>query len=369
MSTVTKNGQAVGEWDMPNSPLTKANNPFQKAKKDAIKLRMALYGPSGSGKTMSALKFATELGGRIAFADGEDSSALRYADLFEFDHVNMTDFSPDSYIQIIHAAEEAGYNTLILDLSPAWNGPGGILEQVDIAARRSKSTNSFAAWNEVKPLEQALWKAILHAKCHVIACLRSKTEYVVEENDKGKKVPRKIGTAPVQREGLEYEFDIVGELTVDNDIFFTKTRCVDLKGRLFNKPGKDVMDIVIPWLGSNAATEAEEVRTSHSSGAIEQPQHFTGSPRAHAEDHDTGEGKDLLRPLTGNGYPDNEIDTIGRILKGEELLREHKVKGWLNDSQRAKSRAEYCPNSNFHDSSLGQLHHYLKHLRGVADQI
>ena len=33
--------------------------------------------------------------------------------------------------------------------------------------------------------------------------------YAMEQNDKGKTVPVKIGLAPVQRENTEYEFDIV----------------------------------------------------------------------------------------------------------------------------------------------------------------
>jgi hypothetical protein len=341
MSTVTQNGKAIGEWDVPDSPMTAkaASSPFKKAAKNAIKLRMALYGPSGSGKTMTAMKFAKELGKRTAFMDGEESSALRYADLFDFDHADMQDFSVQSYIELIRSAEDAGYDTLIMDLSPAWNGKGGLLEQVDVIQRQNKYSNSFQAWGQIKPMEQALWNAILTSRCHIIACLRSKTEYVVEQNEKGKAAPRKIGTAPVQREGLEYEFDIVGELDVDNNIIFSKTRCVNLKGKLFNKPGKDVMDIVIPWLGSGAASNVAEASVSEAAETIS------------------------YTPIEDEDYPSNEMDTIERILKGEEILKGRKVKGWLTNPQRDKSRTAYCPNGNFHDSSLGQLHHYLKHLR------
>lgn len=358
IATATTNGQAVGEWDMPDSPITKGNNPFRKAAKGAINLRLALYGPSGSGKTMTALKFAECLGKRTAFMDGEESSALRYADLFTFDHVDMSDFSVESYINLIRSAEEAGYDTLIMDLSPAWNGKGGLLEQVDVIQRTKKYANSFQAWGEIKPMEQALWNAILTSKCHVIACLRSKTEYIVEQNEKGRAAPRKVGTAPVQREGLEYEFDIVGELDIDNNIIFTKTRCVALKGKLFNKPGKEVMDIIIPWLGSGAPSNVREGSIASTGQKDEQEQELKQELK-----------QELMQPIAGDGYPDNEIDTIGRILKGEEALKDRKVKGWMTDAQRTKSRAEYCPNSNFHDSSLGQLHHYLKHLRGIASKL
>jgi hypothetical protein len=47
----------------------------------------------------------------------------------------------------------------------------------------------------------------------MICTMRKKSDYVVEENDKGKKVPRKIGLKDIQKDGLEYEFDLYFEAT------------------------------------------------------------------------------------------------------------------------------------------------------------
>lgn len=226
-------------------------NAFKKATKQQAKLRMALIGPSGSGKTYSALSIAKHLGGKVAVIDTERGSASKYADLFDFDVCELESFSPDTYRQTIEQASFAGYDTLIIDsLSHAWMGKDGALEQVDKAAKRSQSGNSFAAWREVTPMHNALVEAILQAECNIIATMRAKTEYVMETNEKGKQTPRKVGLAPVQRDGLEYEFDVVADLNLDNEMIVSKTRCPALTGQVIPKPGKQVADTLAQWLGT-----------------------------------------------------------------------------------------------------------------------
>lgn len=39
-----------------------------------------------------------------------------------------------------------------------------------------------------------------------------KTAYEMQENEKGKKTPVKVGLAPIQRDGMEYEFTIVFDI-------------------------------------------------------------------------------------------------------------------------------------------------------------
>jgi hypothetical protein len=124
---------------------------FKKATKTQIKLRLALTGPSGSGKTYSSLALASHLGKRIAVIDTEHGSASRYADLFEFDVVELESFHPNRYVKAIMAAQQAGYDVVVIDsLSHAWMGKDGELELVD------RAKNSFAAWKDVRPLERAL---------------------------------------------------------------------------------------------------------------------------------------------------------------------------------------------------------------------
>lgn len=226
---------------------------FKKATKTQARLRLALIGPSGSGKTYSALAIAKHLGDRVAVIDTERGSASKYADLFSFDALELDTFAPTTYVEAIHAAEAAGYDVLIIDsLSHAWMGKEGALEQVDRAAKRSQSNNSYTAWRDVTPMHNALIDAILQSACHIIVTMRAKTEYVLEENERGKKVPRKVGMAPVQRDGMEYEFDVVGDMNQENDLIISKTRCPALTGQVINKPGEQIAKTLKVWLSDGA---------------------------------------------------------------------------------------------------------------------
>lgn len=233
---------------------------FQKATKMLARLRLALVGPSGSGKTYSALAIASGMGKRIAVVDTERGSASKYAGLFGFDVLQLDTFHPQKYVDAITEAEQAGYDVLVIDsLSHAWIGKEGALDLVDAAARRSKTGNTFNAWRDVTPLHNALIDAILRSKCHVIVTLRTKTEYVVEKDEKtGRSVPRKIGLAPVQRDGVEYEMDVVGELDLDNVLTITKTRCPELSGAVVRRPGGDLAKVLAAWLSDGAILAKED---------------------------------------------------------------------------------------------------------------
>jgi hypothetical protein len=228
------------------------NIQFTKATKEAAKLRLSIVGPSGSGKTYSALSIATALvpGGKIALIDTEHGSASKYADIFDFFVAEMTPpFHPDKYVEAIKQASAAGCDVLIFDsLSHAWNGTGGLLDIVEDISKRMKNPNSFAAWKDATPIQTRLFDAILGAPIHIIATMRSKTEYVLQDNGRGQQVPRKIGMAPIQRENSEYEFDVVLDMDIENNAIVTKTRCPALTGKVFAKPGKDIAGILAAWL-------------------------------------------------------------------------------------------------------------------------
>ncbi|MBX9937686.1 MAG: ATP-binding protein [Candidatus Obscuribacterales bacterium] len=227
---------------------------FKKATKEKSKLRLALMGPSGSGKTFTALTFATALSAKIAVIDSERGSASKYADLFNFDTVDLETHSPQHYVTMLKEAEKAGYEVVIIDsLSHAWSGKDGALEQVDKAAKKSQSGNSFAAWREVTPQHNALVDAMLQSKCHVIATMRTKQEYVLEENERGRKVPKKVGMAPVQREGVEYEFDVICDLNLEHDMVVSKTRCHLVDGVVTRNPGKEFAETLKAWLDNGVA--------------------------------------------------------------------------------------------------------------------
>lgn len=64
---------------------------FTRAKREAVKLKLAVSGPSGAGKTLGALSLAQAMakGGKIAVIDTENGSAALYSDRFEFDAITM----------------------------------------------------------------------------------------------------------------------------------------------------------------------------------------------------------------------------------------------------------------------------------------
>lgn len=235
---------------------------FKVATKDKSRLRLALDGPSGSGKTFTALALATTIAGpkgKVAVIDSERGSASKYADRFRFLVADLESHHPETYIAAIKDAADMGIDVLIIDsLSHAWMGKDGALEQVDKAAARSQSGNSFMAWREVTPLHNKLVDAILLAPMHIIVTMRSKTEYVLEDVEKGGKtikVPRKIGMAPVQRDGLEYEFDVVGDMDVAHRLVVSKTRCSALSGAVIEKPSAELAQTLMDWLNGPTVDE------------------------------------------------------------------------------------------------------------------
>lgn len=227
---------------------------FVKATKTKSKARICLMGPSGSGKTFTALSIAKGLGKSVALIDTEHGSAAKYSDVFEFDTCELRSFTPKNYVQAINAAHE--YDVLIIDsLSHEWAGRGGCLEIVNRISDDSSSKNSYAAWGKVTPQHNDFLDAILAVPCHLIATMRVKMGYSMETNDKGKMTPVKVGLEPVQRDGVEFEFDIVASLDQNHVLRISKTRYAALDEGIFEKPGKELGDEIAKWLnvGSDPA--------------------------------------------------------------------------------------------------------------------
>jgi hypothetical protein len=237
------------------SPQHKAHcsaSPFQKAVKRDAKLRLAITGPSGAGKTYTLLQLAVALGKPVAVIDTERGSARKYADLFDFDVLELDSFDPQKLIQLIDQASDAGYAVLCIDsLSHFWMGKDGELDRVDRISRAAG--NSFAGWKQVTPLHNALIDKLISAPLHILASMRSKTDWVLERDDKtGKTVPRKVGLAPVMRDGIEYEFDVFGDMDQENTLVITKTRCPKLSGAVIQKPGTGLAEVLKEWLAVDA---------------------------------------------------------------------------------------------------------------------
>lgn len=275
---------------------------FVKAKKSQAKLRLALAGPSGSGKTWTSLAIASGLGSKIAVIDTERGSASLYADTHEFDVLELDSFSPDKFIDAIHCAESAGYETIIIDsLSHAWMGKDGALEMVDNEQKKARSGNSFTAWRNVTPRHNALVDAIIGSKCHIISTLRTKTEWVMEDDGRGKKVPRKVGLDYVQRANLEYEYTIVGDLDHEHNLVISKTRYPDLADKVVSRPGKILGEQLREWLNSGEAAIAKE--SEPSPVTITEPTSLTDMQRVRDELSAITElmgGKDRVTGILGS---------------------------------------------------------------------
>lgn len=201
---------------------------FRKAERKQVKLKIGLSAPSGAGKTYSALLIAYGICGdweKVAVIDTENRSAELYSDLGGYSVCPIVPpFTPQKYIQAIHEAVAAGFEVLIIDsLSHAWSGEGGLLEMKDKAASNSKSGNSFTAWRDISPEHNRLVNAILQSNIDVIVTTRAKSDYVVS-NDNGKTTVKKVGLAPVFREGLEYELTTFFDLSQDHTATASKDR-------------------------------------------------------------------------------------------------------------------------------------------------
>lgn len=270
---------------------------FQRATKSQSKLRLALCGLAGSGKTFSALAIAAGIAaemkrlghgnGRIALVDTEHESASLYADRFEFDTAPLDNHSPRAYVDMIREAEDAGYDIVIIDsLSHAWAGKNGALEQKDNAAARGG--NSWTAWRDITPMHNALVDAMLASKCHLIATMRQKMEYI-QTTEGGKTKIEKVGLAAIQREGMEYEFTCVGDLGLDHVLRISKTRLDGVlnTGDAFERPGELFAKRVYGWLIDGApvreptATAEERREWEHS----KEPEQRVRPVAAEALDH------------------------------------------------------------------------------------
>jgi hypothetical protein len=167
-------------------------------------------------------------------------------------------YTADRYIKAVQAAADEGFEVVVIDsLTHAWSGEGGILEYVDKVGK-TKPGGNFSGWADGTPLHHKLISSIMGLPIHVIATMRSKTEWVLELNAKGKQAPRKVGMGADQRKGTDFEFDLVMSLSQENIATATKHRTGDLwRDRteiLSEKTGVELLE----WLSQGVPAPAPE---------------------------------------------------------------------------------------------------------------
>lgn len=233
---------------------------FKKASRKRIKLKTAITGPAGSGKTTSSIRLARGLAGpdgKIALIDTENGSASLYSDRYDFDVCEIAPpFDHQKFVEAIEAAASAGYDVVIIDsASHFWEG---ILEYKDKLDRRGG--NSFMNWNEAGRQFKGILNAVLQSPIHVICCLRSKIDYVIEQDGKGKALPKKVGLAPIMRDGVEYEFTTVFDIDLTHNAATSKDRTGLFTDRIFQIT-EETGEELAKWLEAAPEVNSSPVET------------------------------------------------------------------------------------------------------------
>ncbi len=199
---------------------------IKKAIRENVKVKVLLMSPSGGGKTYSALRLAKGMGGKTLMIDTEARRGLYYANEFDYDYVELKEvkrndpdydaykkllpridepYAPENYIALIKYAVDNNYDNLIIDSTThEWSSKGGILD----AKNKMPGTNDYTKWAKLTPRHDDFIYEVLHSPINVIATVRGKDAYVMEENEKGKQAPKKVGLGAVQRDGIEYEYTV-----------------------------------------------------------------------------------------------------------------------------------------------------------------
>jgi hypothetical protein len=226
---------------------------FNRATRQRVFLKLGITGPPGSVKTFSANLLAAGLadGGKIAVLDTENKSASLYAERFQFDVLDVSPpFTESKFIDGINTAVVEGYAILIIDsFSHSWQGILDYKATLDAV----RGSNSYFNWNKAGAKFNEVLTAILQSPIHIISCMRSKMDYVLETNSKGKLVPRRVGLAPIMRDGIEYEFTTVFDGDLDHFVTVSKDRTglfVDQRFQITEETGCTLL----AWLKRAPAT-------------------------------------------------------------------------------------------------------------------
>lgn len=194
---------------------------LRKSERKQAKIKLALQGSAGSGKTYSSLLLAKGLCdgdlSKVAIIDTENGSADLYSHLGEYNVLTLeAPYTPENYIKAIEMCENGGMEVIIIDsISHEWD------ELLDFHSKMAG--NSFTNWAKVTPRQKAFVDRLLQAKTHIIATMRSKQDYVLNQKD-GKFVPEKVGLKAVQRDGVDYEFTLVFEVDIKHYAIASKDR-------------------------------------------------------------------------------------------------------------------------------------------------
>lgn len=250
------------------------------AQREKMKAVIGFIGCSGSGKTAGALLTAYGMM-REAYPDIPEENVWKKIGVIDTEHnraklhVGLVygetkvgsflhlDFPPpyttERYNTAVGVMKQAGVEVIIIDsLSHNWQGEGGIVE-----THGGMSGNSFQNWGKLASETTKLIKTLTQNDVHILATLRTKTEYVVESDSNGRMAPRKVGTKPVQKDEMEYEFMLNFVIDIEHVATTSKDNTQLFEGH----PQKITADVgrkLYQWLelGIDVKAEEEARRTS-----------------------------------------------------------------------------------------------------------
>jgi len=185
-------------------------------------LFVALVGGTNSGKTFSALRLARGIAGKgkIAVLDTEGGRTLHLKKDFAFDaNVMEAPFRPERFAQAAEAAEQAGYDVLLIDsFSMEWAGVGGVLDWQAAELQRmagddfgKRERMKMAAWIKPKMAHKAMVYSLLQRRIPIIFSIRG--EETIKPGEAGQK-PTKIFKA-VCNTAFPFEVTVSFRLAAD----------------------------------------------------------------------------------------------------------------------------------------------------------
>lgn len=226
---------------------------IKKAEQVVKPLKLALQGPAGSGKTDGAIATAIRMGFKnIVVIDTEHGSSANYAKKYKGKYNVLPFEAPYTsarYVEAMNAAKNFGADCVIIDsISHQWDGQDGILERKEKEQKSKPNANGYTLWAAYTAEHKKFVEFMLAFPIPIFATMRSKTAYVMSEGSNGKQIPKKMGMEPIQREGVDYEFDVVVEINIAHSAEVTKDRTGVLADKQFDLVGSDeFVKIVTAW--------------------------------------------------------------------------------------------------------------------------
>lgn len=155
---------------------------------------------------------------RVMGVDTEKESMLTYADVFPgFHHVPWRPpYDPTELTHELDKVRPEEWGVIIIDSgSHFWRAQGGTLDIAD---------GKIGGWKAARPIQEALVQAFLSVPAHLILCLRSKMDYLIEGGTGQRQTVTKLGLAPIQDDTLVYEMNVALDLDQQHVITVTKSR-------------------------------------------------------------------------------------------------------------------------------------------------